>query len=77
MNEISGVDLKAKLDRGDDFKLVMVVSQAAFRLKHIRGSVNIFLPLIKAERICLALTTRSSCTAPAGPASPARSRTAS
>ena len=34
-------ELKAKLDRGDDFKLVMVMGEWAFRGKHIPGSLNL------------------------------------
>jgi rhodanese-related sulfurtransferase len=37
-------ELKAKLDRGDDVKLVMVLGDRAFRIKHIPGSINIFAP---------------------------------
>ena len=33
--------LKAKLDRGDDFKLVMVLGEWGFRAKHIPGSLNL------------------------------------
>jgi rhodanese-related sulfurtransferase len=32
------------LDRGDDFKLVMVLSDWAFRASHIPGSININNP---------------------------------
>lgn len=41
MKLISREELKEKLDRGDDFKLVMVLSEWAYRAKHIPGSVNI------------------------------------
>lgn len=34
-------ELKAKLDRGDDFKLVMTLGDWAFKAKHIPGSLNI------------------------------------
>ena len=44
MNLISAEELKGKLDRGDDFKLVMVLSEWAFRVKHIPGSININRP---------------------------------
>ncbi len=44
MNLISRDDLKAKLDGGDDFKLVMVLSEWAFNAKHIPGSLNIDNP---------------------------------
>jgi len=39
MKLISREELKEKLDRGDDFKLVMVLKNWAFRAKHIRGSI--------------------------------------
>ena len=38
---ISKEDLKLKLDRGDDFKLVMTYGEFAFHSKHIPGSMNI------------------------------------
>ena len=38
---ITREELKAKLDRGDDFKLVMVLEEWAYRLKHIPSSINI------------------------------------
>ncbi len=44
MNLISREDLKEKLDRGDDFKLVMVLGEWAFRAKHIPGSLNASSP---------------------------------
>jgi rhodanese-related sulfurtransferase len=37
-------ELKAKLDRKDDFKLVMVLGDWAFSAKHIPGSLNISSP---------------------------------
>ena len=33
-------DLKAKLDRGDDFKLIMAMHEWGFRAAHIPGSVH-------------------------------------
>jgi rhodanese-related sulfurtransferase len=44
MDLISSEDLKAKIDRGDDFKLVMTLSQWAFQAKHIPGSINVTRP---------------------------------
>ncbi|MFQ5794941.1 MAG: rhodanese-like domain-containing protein [Candidatus Bipolaricaulia bacterium] len=44
MKLISREELKEKLDRGDDFKLVMVLGDWAYRAKHIPGSLNIFTP---------------------------------
>ena len=41
MNIIEREELKAKLDRGDDFKLVMTLSEWAFEAQHIPGSINI------------------------------------
>ncbi len=46
---IDSDELKAKLDRGDDFKLVMVLNEWAFRAKHIPGSLNITTPETAAE----------------------------
>ncbi len=44
MNLISREELKEKLDRGDDFKLVMVLGDFHFRAMHIPGSINISTP---------------------------------
>ncbi len=44
MNLISREELKEKLDRSDDFKLVMVLGEWAFLAKHIPGSINISSP---------------------------------
>ena len=41
MKTISGEELKEKLDRKDDFKLVMTLGEGAFRMGHIPGSINI------------------------------------
>ena len=41
MKLISRDELKEKLDRGDNFKLAMVLGDWAFRAKHIPGSLNI------------------------------------
>jgi rhodanese-related sulfurtransferase len=38
---ISREELKEKLERGDDFKLVMTLSEWAYRASHIPGSLNI------------------------------------
>ena len=51
MNLISREALKAKLERGEDFKLVMVLGEWAFRAKHIPGSINIFAPELAAEQL--------------------------
>ncbi|MDG0865464.1 rhodanese-like domain-containing protein [Candidatus Lucifugimonas marina] len=44
MNLISRDDLKAKLDNGDDFKLVCALSEWAYQAKHIPGSLHIDNP---------------------------------
>ncbi len=44
MKLISREELKEKIDRGDDFKLVMALSEWAFRAQHIPGSLNIDKP---------------------------------
>lgn len=44
MNEISAEELKAKLDRGDDFRLVMTLGGLAFKGKHIPGSIDLHEP---------------------------------
>ena len=41
MNLIDRDELKARLDREDDFKLVMVLGEWAYRAKHIPGSLNL------------------------------------
>ena len=40
--EIERDELKAKLDRGDDFVLIMAHSRTAFETAHIPGSINFF-----------------------------------
>ncbi len=44
MELISRDELKEKLDRGDDFKLVNALDEFAFQAKHIPGSLNISTP---------------------------------
>jgi hypothetical protein len=41
MRLIDREELKLKLDRGEDFKLVMVLGEWAYRAKHIPGSLNL------------------------------------
>ena len=41
---ISIEELKSKLDRGEDFKLVMALHEWAFRAKHIPGSIHFHTP---------------------------------
>ena len=42
MNLITREELKEKLDSGDDFKLVMVLDESAYKSAHIPGSINIY-----------------------------------
>ena len=42
-------ELKAKLDRGDDFKLVMTLNDWAFDPAHIPGSINVTSPSVGAQ----------------------------
>ena len=44
MKLIDREELKEKLDRRDDFKLVMVIGDWGFRAKHIPDSLNIAAP---------------------------------
>ena len=44
MKLISREELKEKIDRGDDFTLVMTLSEWAFEAKHIPGSINVTRP---------------------------------
>ena len=44
MEQIGAEELRQKLDRGDDFRLVMTLGQLAFRGKHIPGSVEMHDP---------------------------------
>jgi rhodanese-related sulfurtransferase len=37
-------ELKAKLDRGDDFRLIMALNRWAFEAKHIPGSLHFDTP---------------------------------
>ena len=49
MELISREELKEKLDRKDDFKLVIVMGDWQFRAMHIPGSLNISAPEIAHE----------------------------
>jgi len=44
MNLIEKDELRDKIERGDAFKLVMVLGEWAFRAKHIPGSLNVTNP---------------------------------
>lgn len=41
MDTISREELKAKLDRGEEFELVMTISESRFEAKHIPGSRHV------------------------------------
>jgi rhodanese-related sulfurtransferase len=41
MQTITLEELRAKMDRGDDFKLVMTLAEWAYQMSHIPGSINI------------------------------------
>jgi rhodanese-related sulfurtransferase len=41
VESISAQELKKKLDSGDDFKLINVLTEESFRKEHIPGSINI------------------------------------
>jgi rhodanese-related sulfurtransferase len=44
ISTIGREELKAKLDRGDDFRLIMALNRWAFDAKHIPGSVHFDTP---------------------------------
>jgi rhodanese-related sulfurtransferase len=44
VHTISREELKAKLDRGDDFKLIQALNRWAFDAKHIPGSLHFDTP---------------------------------
>ena len=44
MDAITREELREKIERGDDFRLVMVLGEWAFRAKHIRGSLSVTSP---------------------------------
>ena len=69
MNLISRDELKDKLDAGDEFKLVMVLSEWAFRAKHIPGSMNIDNPAKATEMLDPADEIVVYCSDPICPAS--------
>lgn len=70
MNTISRAELKTKLERGDDFKLVMVLGEWAFRAKHIPGSINVFAPELARTLLDPDDDIVLYCSNPACPASP-------
>ena len=51
METIGRDELRAKLDRRDDFKLVMALSEWAFNEAHIPGSINVTSPALAAEEL--------------------------
>ena len=44
MKLISREELKEKLDREEDFKLVFVLGKWQYRSKHIPGSIHVHMP---------------------------------
>ena len=69
MKLISNNDLVAKLDSGDDFKLVMVLGERAFRNKHLPGSMYISHPSEITELLDPTDEIILYCSAPSSPAS--------
>jgi rhodanese-related sulfurtransferase len=68
MNRISRDELKAKLDRGDQFKLVMVLGQGAYNDLHIPGSICVSTPeealeLLKQDDEIIVYCTGGACVA--------------
>ena len=51
IDTISRDELKAKLDRGDVFKLVMTLHEWAFNETHIPGSINVTSPSLAAQEL--------------------------
>jgi rhodanese-related sulfurtransferase len=49
MKTIDREELRAKLERGDEFKLVMTMSDWAFNAKHIPGSINVYTEAVGLE----------------------------
>jgi rhodanese-related sulfurtransferase len=62
MKLISREELKEKLDKGEDFKLVFALSEWNFRAKHIPGSIHVDTPekaeevLVKSDEIVVYCT---------------------
>jgi rhodanese-related sulfurtransferase len=61
-------ELKSKLDRGDNFKLIMIMNAWAFEAAHIVGSINIHNPVDAQEKLSLddeivVYCTNPTCTA--------------
>ena len=69
MNLITREELKNRIDSGDQFKLVMVLSEWAYRAKHIPGSLNIDNPSQATELLDPADDIVVYCSDPACPAS--------
>lgn len=68
MELISIHELKEKIDRKDDFKLVMVLGEWAYHAKHILGSINITSPdegrkILKQEDEIVVYCSGKSCIA--------------
>ena len=69
MNLISRDELKEKLDRGDEFKLVCALGEWAFQAKHIPGSLHIDNPKHVEESLNPADEIVVYCSDPACPSS--------
>lgn len=71
MTLIARDELRAKIDRGDSFKLVMVLGEWQYRAKHIPGSINISSPddplarELKKEEEIVVYCSDASCSASA------------
>ncbi len=68
MEQISREELKAKLDRGDDFKLVMALGELAYNAKHIPGSLytstpQALLAMVSKEDDIVVYCSNTSCIA--------------
>jgi len=68
MKTISTEELKAKLDRGDDFKLVMAFDGWRYQSAHIPGSIGIGTPAAAEEALSVSdeivvYCTSSDCSA--------------
>jgi rhodanese-related sulfurtransferase len=66
METIECEDLKGKLDRGDDFKLVMTMGTWAYEAKHIPGSISVSsneeaLKLLKPEDEIVVYCSMAEC----------------
>ena len=68
IKQISREELLEKIERKDNFKLVMTLGEWAFRAKHIHGSINISTPeqvdaLLKPDDDIVVYCTNVTCPA--------------